>query len=133
VHTYGQEAKEAELYKKYIGKVRKEQLILVEGISSGIALVMASIFLFYGYAVGLGAYCRNAELEVRPGEPYTGGKLITVMFCVITASFTIGFASNNVKEVREAQIAGRMCYEVIDNKPSVDVRKKGKEVTKDTL
>lgn len=93
-------------------------------------MVMSSIFLFYGYAVGLGAYCRNAGLEASPGEPYTGGKLITVMFCVITASFVIGFASNNVKEVREAQIAGRMCYDVIDNNPSVDVRNKGKEVSK---
>lgn len=132
MQTYGQEELEAGLYAKHLIKVRGIQKNLHKNIASGLARVLSAIFLFYGYAVGLGSLCRE-NLEVRPGVPYTGGKLITIMFCTITASFALGFAGNNVKEVTEARIAGRMAYETIDNQPDVDPRKSGTIVNKNTL
>ena len=53
---------------------------------------MTSIFLFYAYAVGLGCLVRDRGMERAPGEEYTGGKLMAIMFCTITASFAMGGA-----------------------------------------
>lgn len=98
---------------------------LQKNLSFGLASFLSVIFVFYGYAVGFGSYCRE-NLEVRPGVPYTGGTLITIMFCTVTSSFALSSAVNNVKEITESLIAGRLAFETIDHTPEVDPNKKGK-------
>ena len=68
------------------------------------------------------------ETEIRPGEPYTGGIIFSVMSCVIIGSFALGGASSNWKIVTEARVAGKMAHDTISHQPEVDPNTKGKLV-----
>ena len=97
------------------------------------ALIMSIIFVYYGYAFFVGGYLRVNEVEIRPGEIYTGGTIIGCMSMILIASFQLGGISNNAKVMVEARVAGRMAYEVIDHIPEVDSTKKGDPVIKEEL
>lgn len=53
--------------------------------------------------------------DVREGdEPYTGGKIIAIMFSVIFGAFNLGGMAPHVKALTEGKIACKLAYDTID-------------------
>ena len=52
------------------------------------------------------------------------------MFTVLIATFGIAVAAPNIKLVKEAQIGGKLAFDVIDTKPSVNSNEEGKKEAK---
>lgn len=115
VQTYGTEMLESQNYTKYLAKSDDAQRKMANNFSLGLAALFLTIFWFYGYALYFGANLRVNETEIRPGETYTAGVIISVMSCVIIGSFALGGASSNWKIVTEARVAGKMANDTISH------------------
>lgn len=90
-------------------------------MARGLGLFLSSFFFFYAYATHYAVKMRIDGVERRPGEVYTGGQLLSIMLCIITASFALGGTSVGMKVVTEARVAANMAYEIIDRQPSVNL------------
>lgn len=92
-----------------------------------------TINLFYAYAFYFGTYLR-ASGGLSGENEYSGGTLLAIMFTVLIATFGIAIAAPNVKLVKEAQIGGKLAFNVIDSVPIVKCNEEGKkEATREEL
>jgi hypothetical protein len=71
------------------------------------------IFGFYAYSFFWGGYLRQNEVKVV-GEDYSGGKIIGVLFAVITGSLGLMGIGTNTKVITEGRVAGKLAYDFID-------------------
>jgi ATP-binding cassette subfamily B (MDR/TAP) protein 1 len=84
-----------------------------------------SFFVLYAYAFYFGGVLRWNKVEANPGEFYTGGRIVGVLFCVVFGAMMLGGAGPHLKAVAEARIAGRIAFEAIDEQPKILVNEKG--------
>jgi len=81
---------------------------------------MGSINLFYAYAFFFGGYLRYTSMEENnTDQEYSGGRIITIMFCIIIGCFTLAGIGENLKAVFEGKVAGKMAFDVIDHVPKI--------------
>ena len=73
------------------------------------------ISIFYSYAFYFGGVLMSEGYKTREVE-YTGGVILTCMFCVLNGAFYLGGAAPHIKMIAEAQVAGKQTFQVIDNK-----------------
>lgn len=83
------------------------------------------ILLFYAYTFYFGG--KNIWESYYDGvkSEYSGGSIVAIMFMVITGAFSLGGAFDHMKAISDGKIAGKLAYDVIDHKPSVDPHKPG--------
>lgn len=132
VHTYCNESLEHRNYLKYLERAKKAQFKFTIIAASGAGFMFFAIQLLYGAAFWFGGYLRWNEVK-EGGEPYTGGKVIAIMFSVIFGAFNLGGMTPHIKALTEGKIAGKLAYDTMDYKPKVDPNDKGSIVNAKTV
>ena len=99
-----------------------------------------TFLFFYCYCFYFGGYLRaeqveNSALFSKEGEIsiYTGGVVITCLFCLIMGITRIAAVGQFMKFVNEAKVAGRMAFDNIDHIPEVDPNSPGAPINKENL
>ncbi|URD76940.1 ABC transporter B family member [Musa troglodytarum] len=86
-----------------------------ESLVSGISLGTVMLFMFSGYSLGI---WYGAKLILQKG--YTGGKVINVIFAILTGSFSLGQIAPCMKAFAAGQAAAYKMFETINRKPEID-------------
>ena len=86
----------------------------------GNTFVLVLFFAFYAYTFFVGTLLKYYKVEMREGVVYSGGAIISIMFCVLFGGFGLGGAGPHFLAMNEGRIAGRMAFEVINHKPKID-------------
>jgi len=126
VHTYGQEMLEDTIYSKYLERTREAGKKIAFKTAIGQSLLMGVFFAFYAYAFYFGAWLLDSGKEAQSKE-YSGGVVVTIMFSVIIGIFYLGGVGPHLKAISEAQVAGRLAFNVIDRVPKVNARAAGQK------
>ncbi|KAL5182705.1 ABC transporter B family member 11 [Glycine soja] len=86
-----------------------------EALASGLGFGVLYFVLMcsYGLAVWFGA-----KMVIEKG--YTGGEVVTIIFAVLTGSFSIGQASPSLSAFAAGQAAAFKMFETIKRKPEID-------------
>ncbi|XP_037413695.1 ABC transporter B family member 4-like isoform X1 [Triticum dicoccoides] len=113
VVSFNGEKKAIEMYNKFI----KNAYITVveEGLVSGFG--MGSVFCIIFSSYGL-AFWYGGKLIIDKG--YTGGKIITVLFAVLTGATSLGNATPSISAIVGGQSAAYRLFETIERKPEID-------------
>lgn len=140
VHTYGQELLEEKIYCKYL--LRSKNMANKTGWKQAMVsgILMSCFFFFYAYCFYFGGYLRSEEIEnskvfAEEGKKsiYTGGVVITCLFCLIMAVVRVATIGQYMKHVNDAKVAGRMAFDIIDHVPDVNPNSPGAPINKETL
>lgn len=120
VQTYGQELLEMKNYNKYLSQAKKvgKAQALKKAVGNTIVLVM--FFCFYAYTFFIGGLLKYNKTEMSPGQVYTGGAIVGIMFCVLFGGFSLGGAGPHFVALTEGKIAGKMAFDVISHKSGID-------------
>ncbi|XBH77146.1 hypothetical protein VPH35_103667 [Triticum aestivum] len=102
VISFNGEKKAIEMYNKFIKKAYKTAV--EEGLVNGFG--MGSWFWYGG------------KLIIDKG--YTGGKIITVLFAVMSGATSLGNATPSISAIAEGQSAAYRLFETIERKPEID-------------
>ncbi|MQL95598.1 hypothetical protein Taro_028264 [Colocasia esculenta] len=86
-----------------------------EGLAAGIGLGSAYCIVFFGYALGIWF---GSKMILNNG--YTGGRIITVIFALLTGSFSLGQASPCISAFAAGRVAASKMFVTIDRKPEID-------------
>ncbi|MQL71843.1 hypothetical protein Taro_004156 [Colocasia esculenta] len=86
-----------------------------EGLAAGSGLGAVMCVMFFGYSLGI---WYGGKLILDKG--YTGGKVINVIFAVLTSSFSLGQASPCISAFAAGRAAGFKMFETINRKPEID-------------
>lgn len=124
VHTYGQEMLENRNYEKYLNRSRIIQQKIIKSAALGQGILFLIIFCFYAYSFFFGGMLRYKEIKNGDRE-YSGGAIISIMFCCVFGSLQLGGIAPHTKAVGDGRIAGKLAYDVIDYVPKVDSQEKG--------
>uniref|UniRef100_A0A0D3ESV3 MDR-like ABC transporter n=1 Tax=Oryza barthii TaxID=65489 RepID=A0A0D3ESV3_9ORYZ len=113
VVSFNGEKKAIAMYRNFIKKSYKATI--EEGIITGFGMgsVMCVVFGSYGLAFWYGG-----KLIIEKG--YTGGKIITILFAVLTGASSLGNATPAVAAVVEGQSAAYNLFKTIERKPEID-------------
>ena len=128
VHTYNQESLEHKNYSNHLITALKKgnKSNLFKHVSY--ALFYSGIFFFYAYAFYWAGYLKWNEVRDFNGEIFTGGKCITVIFCMLFGTMGLSASLPHVSALAEGKIAGTLAYSVIDEKPKINVDEAGTKV-----
>mmetsp|Transcript_39029 Transcript_39029/g.59449 ORF Transcript_39029/g.59449 Transcript_39029/m.59449 type:complete len:160 (-) Transcript_39029:2993-3472(-) len=126
VQTYGNEVLETLNYEKYLDRSRDVQQAEKTKTAFARSFMFFIIYLFYAHALYFGGVLRS-QADVDGGEEngYSGGSIIAIVFTILIAGFRGANGTNHQKAVTDAQIAGKLAYEVIDHVPKVNPNEKG--------
>lgn len=88
---------------------------------------------FYAYSFWFGGKLKKEEAKLDPNEiEYTGGRVFGVFVTVLLGTFMLGSGLPHIKAVIEAKVAGKMTFEVLDQKHKIKVcDPRCKELTED--
>uniref|UniRef100_A0A0D9V4I3 Uncharacterized protein n=1 Tax=Leersia perrieri TaxID=77586 RepID=A0A0D9V4I3_9ORYZ len=113
VVSFNGEKKAIAMYSNFIKKAYRTTV--EEGIITGFGMgsVLCIAFCSYGLAFWYGG-----KLIVEKG--YTGGKIITILFAVLTGATSLGNATPAVAAVVEGQSAAYNLFKTIERKPEID-------------
>ncbi|KAG6517606.1 hypothetical protein ZIOFF_021002 [Zingiber officinale] len=95
--------------------VRAYNASVQEGLVAGLGLGMLMLFMFCGYSLGI---WYGAKLILHKG--YTGGKVINVIFAILTGSFSLGQIAPCMTAFAAGQAAAYKMFETINRKPEID-------------
>ena len=135
VYTYGMEEVEAINYAKYLYKTKEI------GFRTGVKAAIGSAMMFlmmngvysYGFYMGGWVIERDIKLKLEGGETsgYSGGTILACMFSVMFGAFYFGGAGPHIKAVSEGKVAGKLCFDVIDAIPKVNIKstENGKKIS----
>ena len=87
-------------------------------ISIGVAGIYVCMFSFYSYTFFWGGYLRYNDIK-NGDEEYTGGRILGIMFCLLTGSFGLMGLGPNLKNITEAKVAGYLTFNFIDSKVAI--------------
>ncbi|KAM3239987.1 hypothetical protein ACQJBY_053588 [Aegilops geniculata] len=113
VVSFNGEKKAIEMYNKFIKKAYKTAV--EEGLINGFG--MGSVFCIIFSSYGLG-FWYGGKLIIDKG--YTGGKIITVLFAIMTGATSLGSATPSISAIAEGQTAAYRLFETIKRKPEID-------------
>jgi ABC-type multidrug transport system fused ATPase/permease subunit len=96
------------------------------------AFFFSVIFGTYAYAFFMGSvWIYNDIWNTTYHRFYRAGEIITCFFGVVFGMFSIGMATPNMKAVIEGRTAGKMAFDIIDRKPTIDQDDASAEEIKD--
>ncbi|VAH62871.1 unnamed protein product [Triticum turgidum subsp. durum] len=101
------------MYNKFIKNAY--MTVVEEGLVSGFG--MGSVFCIIFSSYGL-AFWYGGKLIIDKG--YTGGKIITVLFAVLTGATSLGNATPSISAIVGGQSAAYRLFETIERKPGID-------------
>ncbi|KAJ8498307.1 hypothetical protein OPV22_008859 [Ensete ventricosum] len=113
VASFTGERRAVKKYEKYL--VNAYSASVQESLISGISLGTVMLFMFAGYSLGI---WYGAKLILQKG--YTGGKVINVIFAILTGSFSLGQIAPCMKAFAAGQAAAYKMFETINRKPEID-------------
>ncbi|XP_062218601.1 ABC transporter B family member 4-like [Phragmites australis] len=113
VVSFNGENKAVAMYNNFIKKAYRTDI--EEGITNGFGMGSVYCILFCSYGL---AFWYGGKLIV--GKGYTGGKIITVLFAVLTGATSLGNATPSVSAIAEGQSAAYRLFETIERKPEID-------------
>ncbi|XP_006644533.3 ABC transporter B family member 4-like isoform X1 [Oryza brachyantha] len=113
VVSFNGEKKAIAMYSKFIKKAYKTTI--EEGIITGFGMGSTLSILFCSYGL---AFWYGGKLIIEKG--YTGGKIITILFAVLTGATSLGNATPTVAAVVEGQSAAYNLFKTIERKPEID-------------
>ncbi|XP_078435411.1 ABC transporter B family member 11-like isoform X2 [Wolffia australiana] len=101
---------------KYSKSLRKAyEATCQEGLAAGAGLGGVFGIMLFGYGLGI---WYGGKLILDKG--YTGGNVLTVIFAVLTSSFSLGQASPCLSAFAAGKAAGYKMFETIERKPEID-------------
>lgn len=115
-------------YDKYLDRAKVIGKSLACKKAVGNSVINMIFFMFYGYAFYFGGYLRYKGEKASGDAEYTGGKLIGIMFAVVFGSFGLGAAAPHYSATKEAQVAGKLAFEVIEHIPKILTDQKGTKI-----
>ncbi|XP_070561508.1 ATP-dependent translocase ABCB1-like isoform X2 [Ptychodera flava] len=113
VTCFNGQAKECERYEHELETAKT--LGIRKSFTTGVSMGVTMLVIFSAYAL---AFWYGPTL-VSDGE-LTGGEVLTVFFCVMIGSFSIGNIGPNLQFVATAKGAAGTLIKIIDNVPSID-------------
>lgn len=113
VVSFNGENKAIAAYKSLIKKAYRTDVL--EGLINGFGMGSVFCILFSSYGL---AFWYGGKLVVDKG--YTGGKIITVLFAVLTGAMSLGGATPSVSSIAQGQSAAYRLFETIGRKPEID-------------
>jgi len=125
VHTYGQELLEKNSYQKFLIEAKKGGDAIITKTAMGTGIMYGFFFCLYAYSFYFGGLLVWQKVERLPGEVYTGGIIIAVIFSVIFGTTTLAGATPHIAAFSEGKVAGKLAFEVIDHVPTINVNEPG--------
>ncbi|XP_048564122.1 ABC transporter B family member 4-like [Triticum urartu] len=113
VVSFNGEKKAIEMYNKFIKNAYKT--VVEEGIVNGFGMGSVFCILFSSYGL---AFWYGGKLIIDKG--YTGGKVLTILFAVLTGATSLGNATPSISAIAEGQSAAYRLFETIERKPEID-------------
>ncbi|KAF8676219.1 hypothetical protein HU200_047090 [Digitaria exilis] len=113
VVSFNGENKAVAMYKRFIKKAYRTDIL--EGLTNGFGMGSVFCILFCSYGL---AFWYGGKLIVD--KAYTGGKIITVLFAVLTGASSLGNAAPSFSAIAEGQSAAYRLFETIERKPEID-------------
>ena len=132
VQTYGNELLELKNYVKYLDRAKQQKFKSQIFVSLAFAFFFFIIYAFYGYSLYMGGYLRWEQIK-EGGELYTGGRVISIMFCIMFGAMMMGSMGPAVTAIQQGKVAFKLALNVIDQKPIVDPKKKGIRIPRESL
>ena len=122
VQTYGNEKLELGNYSKYLGQARAKQRVSSLKSAIAYAALFSAFFGFYAYSLYFGGYVRwnKWALEGETDKYYTGGKVVSIMFCIVFGAMMIGAGGPAMVAISQGRVAMCLALKVIDKVPDVD-------------
>lgn len=88
----------------------------------GMSIMMAMIYSVYSYSFWVGAnFVKDGVINRVTGEIYTFMDILAVFFGILFGLFSMEGMGNAMKAVGEAQVAGKLAFDIIDRKPIVNM------------
>eukprot|EP00057_Strongylocentrotus_purpuratus_P008762 XP_011663236.1 PREDICTED: multidrug resistance protein 1 [Strongylocentrotus purpuratus] len=115
VIAFGGEHKEIKRYEKELEGAKK--IGIKKGVITAFGLGLTFFIMFSAYAL---AFWYGPRM-VSEGR-LTGGEVMTVFFCIMIGSFSIGNMIPPLSTVATARGAAAILFEVIDEEPIIDMR-----------
>ncbi|CAD6237270.1 unnamed protein product [Miscanthus lutarioriparius] len=113
VVSFNGENKAVAMHKNLIKKAYRTDIL--EGLINGFGMGSVFCILFSSYGL---AFWYGGKLIADKG--YTGGKIITVLFAVLTGAMSLGSATPSVSSIAQGQSAAYRLFETIERKPDID-------------
>ena len=130
VAAFGQEEKEVRNYHKYLNRARTAGIKTHFKSSLSMAMFFASIFSTYAYSFYIGSvWIYNGIQNTTYSRAYTAGDILSCFFGVIFGMMSLGIAGPNMKAVTEGRVAGKLAFDIIDRKPTIDQDTPGKSTS----
>ncbi|KAJ8021877.1 Multidrug resistance protein 1 [Holothuria leucospilota] len=116
VISFGGEQKEVKRYEGELTEAKDVGIKKGAITATGIGLTMLIIFSAYALAFWYG------PKMVMDGK-ISGGEVLTVFFCVMIGSFSLGNIGPSLSTVATALGAAATLFDIIDKRPTIDARK----------
>ncbi|XP_051225559.1 ABC transporter B family member 11 [Lolium perenne] len=113
VVSFNGEKKAIASYNNFIKKAYKT--VIEEGLINGFGMGSVFCILFSSYGL---AFWYGGKLIIDKG--YTGGKILTVLFAVLTGATSLGNATPSISAIAEGQSAAYRLFETIERRPKID-------------
>ena len=107
-------------YEKLIEEVNeyKQKKSLIEGFSFG--LIVLGFFVSFSSCILFSrSLIINKEINYSTGEPYNGGDVAKVFFCVLSAIYSIGNLGPNIQVVKESCISSSDYFTLLNRIPKI--------------
>jgi ATP-binding cassette subfamily B (MDR/TAP) protein 1 len=123
VVAFGGEPREIEKYSSAVTKARWGGVKNNIKIGAGLGYTMGVCFLAYALAFYVGMRFTYDEVDnPNTGEPWKGGEILGVFFCVLMASFMLGTIDPGVKAFETARVAAARFFATRDAIPEIQCR-----------
>ncbi|KAM0899548.1 hypothetical protein ACQ4PT_021225 [Festuca glaucescens] len=113
VVSFNGEKKAIATYNNFIKKAYKT--VIEEGLINGFGMGSVFCILFSSYGL---AFWYGGKLIIDKG--YNGGKIMTVLFAVLTGATSLGNATPSISAIAEGQSAAYRLFETIERRPKID-------------
>ncbi|XP_071841103.1 ATP-dependent translocase ABCB1-like isoform X2 [Apostichopus japonicus] len=115
VFSFGGEQKEI---KRYEGELQDAKDVgIKKGITTATGIGVTMLIIFSSYAL---AFWYGPRMVSQ--DKISGGDVLTVFFCVMIGSFSLGNIGPSLSTVATAMGAAHTLFEIIDKKPTIDAR-----------